>query len=206
MISNTLSDKSSVCPACLRPGDQCFCSRVTTVDNRIAVLILQFPREQNKPLNSAKLTSMVLKNSRLRIGLSWPNFSRALGRPAVPGKWGVLYLGSDDGQKEPIKILDRKKRPILQPVDLEGIVALDGSWKQAKTLWWRNPWLLKLNRIVLKPLQASLRPQVKNQALSTAEAVASGLCGLGENPDHCELLRKQYQSLIILPNQSIITN
>src|SRR5204862_7870678 len=33
-------------------------------------------------------------------------------------------------------------QPILKRLD--GIVLLDGSWKEAKTLWWRNPWLLKL--------------------------------------------------------------
>ena len=43
----------------------------------------------------------------------------------------------------------RDPEPILQRLD--GIVLLDGSWKEAKTLWWRNPWLLKLHRIVLDP-------------------------------------------------------
>ena len=38
---------------------------------------------------------------------------------------------------------------------LEGVVLLDGSWSEAKTLWWRNPWLLRLRRLVLNPRHRS---------------------------------------------------
>jgi len=37
---------------------------------------------------------------------------------------------------------------------LEGIVALDGTWAQAKTMWWRNAWLLKLKRSGASPVAA----------------------------------------------------
>ena len=38
--------------------------------------------------------------------------------------------------------------------DIEGIVVFDGTWSQAKTLWWRNAWVLKGKRIVIAPTQA----------------------------------------------------
>src|SRR4051794_27654522 len=34
---------------------------------------------------------------------------------------------------------------------LEGVVLLDGTWSQAKALWWRNPWMLKCQRVILNP-------------------------------------------------------
>ena len=56
---------------------------------------------------------------------------------------------------------------------------LDGTWSQAKTLWWRNPWLLKLHRVVLDPpLPArlgELRREPRREALSTIEAAALAL-------------------------------
>src|SRR4029077_11906568 len=62
---------------------------------------------------------------------------------------------------------------------LRGIVVLDGTWSQAKTLWWRNPWLLKLHRVVLDPpLPARLRKlrrEPRRDALWTSEASAMSL-------------------------------
>src|SRR5207245_1748202 len=64
--------------------------------------------------------------------------------------------------------------PVLRR--LEGVILLDGTWSQAKTLWWRNPWLLKLHRIVLNPVRPArlgrLRREPRREALSTIEAAA----------------------------------
>jgi len=53
---------------------------------------------------------------------------------------------------------------------------LDGSWSEAKALWWRNPWLLKTRRLVLDPQRPShysrVRREPRREALSTIEAAA----------------------------------
>ena len=72
------------------------------------------------------------------------------------------------------------------PTALAGIVALDGTWSQARTLWWRNPWLLKLRRLVPAPGRTSRygdpRLAARAEGLSTLEAVAETLRALGEPP------------------------
>ncbi len=78
----------------------------------------------------------------VKIGLSWPSLSKALGRPVHdPSRWAVLYLGSakvaDLETDRDIVAIDRKgaiednQRAILG--DIEGIVLLDGTWSQAKS-------------------------------------------------------------------------
>jgi DTW domain-containing protein YfiP len=96
----------------------------------------------------------------------------------------VLYLGSARpaavGLEREIVVLDRAGVPTADQDamlrGLEGVVLLDGSWSEAKTLWWRNPWLLRLHRIVLDPpLPARLgrlRREPRREALSTIEAAA----------------------------------
>ena len=79
-----------------------------------------------------------------------------------------------------------------QPIG--GLIVLDGSWSQAKALWWRNPWLLKFNRLVLHPTQPSiygrLRREPRKEWVSTLEATAHALVGLGEDESvRTELLR-----------------
>ncbi len=83
------------CPRCLKPLALCICDSIAPIENRVSLLILQHPQEQDRALGTARLTALHFKNAVLKIGLSWPSLSKALGRPvADPSRWAVLYLGS----------------------------------------------------------------------------------------------------------------
>jgi len=193
-------DKKDACPQCLRLLTHCFCSKITPSANSVKILILQHPQEQYKTLNSAMLTHKALQNSVLRVGLSWRNFSHALGEQADPKQWGVLFLKAGISGASVVQVSDPKKRPLQTVPSLKGLVVIDGSWKQAKAMWWRNPWLLKLNRIALNPHHPSLRTQVKPEGLSTIESVALALEIFHEDASLCAQLKKYYNELIIRPN------
>lgn len=195
-------DRSSACENCFRANSACICGKVVRNDNALRVVILQHPQEQFKSLNSARLAHLSLKNSAIHVGLSWPSFKQVAGPEEKPSQWGVLYLKPDtkpDAKKTTRPLISHtpKRQPLVDTSILKGLIALDGTWKQSKALWWRNSWLLKLNRISLNPDDPSLRPQVKSEGLSTIEAVAFTLEHLGEDPAIAKSLREQYASLII---------
>jgi hypothetical protein len=147
------------------------------------------------------LAHLALQNSILRVGLSWRNLSHALGEETDPKEWGVLFLKGVIDPSRRIELYDAKKKQLLPiKTNFKGIVVIDGSWKQAKAMWWRNPWLLKLTRITLNPSHKSLRGQAKKEGLATIEAVALALECLGENAVVGESLRNQYEEFIIRPN------
>ena len=165
------------------------------IDNRLFILILQHPREKKEALATAAATRALLRRAELVVGLSWPNLARALGRSVDPNRWAVLYLGSarpaSFGDHREVIALDRRAEPapgqdaILRGLD--GVVVLDGTWKEAKTLWWRNPWLLKLHRLVLNPPRKSrygrVRREPRREALSTIEAVGLLMKHLDGGPE-----------------------
>src|SRR5205085_2243555 len=103
-------------------------SEAHPVDNRVALLILQHPQEQDRVLGTAKLLCETLANAKLTIGLSWRNLGHALGVPAEAKDWGVLYLGSTHAAKEKgsLVALDRKGEPLADQMaaraGLKGIV------------------------------------------------------------------------------------
>jgi tRNA-uridine aminocarboxypropyltransferase len=191
------------------------------VDNRLFVLVLQHPQERVEPRATAAMTVAALRRARLVVGLSWPNLTRALGWPTGsspdPRRWGVLYLGSarphppsqpgrpngppDRGE---IIALDRGGNPLPDPDrvlrGLEGVVLLDGTWSQAKTLWWRNPWLLKLQRLVLNPTHPArfgrLRREPRPDALSTLEAASLVLRHVEAGPEAADTLEAALDGLI----------
>ncbi|HEX3861993.1 MAG TPA: tRNA-uridine aminocarboxypropyltransferase [Stellaceae bacterium] len=175
------------------------------IDNRVFILVLQHPQERREPHATAAIAVGALRRAKLVAGLSWPNLARALGRAADPGRWGVLYLGSARpaafggaaaSAAGDIFVLGRNGQPVADPQPvlraLDGIVLLDGTWSQAKTLWWRNSWLLKLHRLVLNPARPArlgrLRREPRREALSTLEAAAMMLRRLEPGPQPADAL------------------
>jgi DTW domain-containing protein YfiP len=179
-VSDAVAD--AACPRCRKPPGLCVCDAVSPIANRIVLLMLQHPQEQDRELGSAAIAQLAFTKSRLVVGLSWRSLAAVLGRPVDPRKWGVLYLGpvKADATRPPLAALSA--RGALLPDQaavlsgLEGIVVLDGNWSQAKALWWRNPWLLKLRRLVLAPAFRShygrLRKEPRPDSVSTLEAAA----------------------------------
>jgi DTW domain-containing protein YfiP len=148
--------------------------------NRIRVIVLQHPQEPDKVLGSAALLVRALKQAELRVGLSWRNLKAVAGADALPSEWAVLYLGSKSTKyPEPVNFVSQKGNPQPMPPGLKGLIVLDGTWTQAKALWWRNSWLLKLKRVVLQPASPSrygnLRREPRGEALSTIESCALAL-------------------------------
>jgi DTW domain-containing protein len=168
---------------------------IEQIDNRVFLLILQHPREKKETLATAGLTVSLLRRASLVIGLSWANLSDALGRTGDPRRWAVLYLGSVRPRSfelaRQVIALDRHGQPERNQEaalrNLDGAVLLDGSWREAKALWWRNPWLLKLRRLVLDPAGPShfnqVRHEPRREALSTIEAAGLLLSELEGRPD-----------------------
>jgi DTW domain-containing protein YfiP len=197
---NTKIEKDTpTCAQCEKPEFLCICAAVRPTSTRFKVLILQHPQEPDKLLGTAKAANLVLENSKLKVGLSWPNISKAWGEETKAQDWLVLYLGSgikspegggkiDKAKRQPLTLVQKNGSPHPEgeqkKKQVKGIIVLDGTWSQAKALWWRNAWLLKCQRAVLDPKHRSLygilRKEPKGECLSTLETLKETLIALGE--------------------------
>jgi hypothetical protein len=197
------------CPHCRKPMPLCICESVTPIESRISLLILQHPQEQDRALGTAHLAALHFKDAVVKIGLSWPSLAKALGRPVDdPARWAVLYLGSakvaDLDTDAEIVALTRKgeasdnQRAILSKI--EGVVLLDGTWSQAKALWWRNPWMLKCQRVILGPKHPSrygaLRREPRRDGLSTIEAAGMLISALERRPEIAGTLDASFERML----------
>jgi DTW domain-containing protein YfiP len=161
------------------------------------VLLLQHPQEHDAILGSAQIVTASLPKAKLVVGLSWRNFAHALGEDGAEARrWAVLF---PDRESQGETIEARSGAP-LSPADIDGIVVLDGTWSKAKTLWWRNPWLTKLNRLTLKPakpsIYGSLRAEPRREYVSTLESVAGALTLLGEDPAIEVALQRVFRTMV----------
>lgn len=172
----------------------------------VPLLILQHPQEPNRKdqeISSAPILARELKYCRIVPGLSWRNLKHALkgwaefeNHPefSQPSTWATLYLGTkkqSQAELDPgIYFLNKKGDLAVdsldEPPSIGGLILLDGTWSQAKTLWWRNPWLLKTKRLQLVPKEKSKyghhRKEPRPECVSTIEAVAETLSFLGIDP------------------------
>jgi hypothetical protein len=203
-----LPDPNAECPRCLKPRALCVCEGVAQIENKVSLLILQHPQEQDRELGTARLTALHFKDARLKIGLSWPSLTKILGRPTDPQRWAILYLGSVKAaavlpDRDIVVVnkngnaVDRQETALRE---IEGIILLDGTWSQAKALWWRNGWMLKCKRVVLGPKRPSrygrLRREPRSDGLSTIEAAAMLLARLEGKPEIETALNASFERLL----------
>jgi DTW domain-containing protein YfiP len=196
------------CARCRKPVPACICDRAETLPTKLRVVILQHPQENDALLGTAPLLTLMLPKAEVRVGLSWPSLAGALGVTTVDrSRWAVLAVTkvpealADRAAREPVLLYEPNERiRKLSSPGLDGILVLDGSWSQAKTLWWRNPWLLKLPRLHLNPAEPSmygrLRKEPRREAVSTLEAVADVLPALGEAPATRAVLRRVLRTFL----------
>jgi DTW domain-containing protein YfiP len=175
----------------------CVCDRIVPFATARRVLVLQHPQEQDVLLGTAQLLEASLASVRLVVGLSWANLGHALGEESVdPKRWAVLFPARDARPN----VVSTRAGERLAPSALEGLIVLDGTWSKAKTLWWRNPWLSKLNRLALAPTEPSiygrLREEPRREYVSTLESVAGALTLCGESPDVERGLRRVFRTLV----------
>jgi DTW domain-containing protein len=206
---NIASEATADCPRCLKALPLCVCDSVAPVENRLSLLILQHPQEQDRTLGTARLAAQHFPGAVVKIGLSWPSLSKALGRLVEnPARWAILYLGSASAEalhsEREVIALTRKgeiaenQRAILGGI--EGVIVLDGTWSQAKALWWRNPWMLKCQRVILNPAHPSrygrLRREPRRDTLSTIEAVGLLIGSIEKRPDIAATLNASFERML----------
>jgi DTW domain-containing protein YfiP len=196
------------CASCGKPVPLCVCDSITPIENRVELLVLQHPQEQDKTLGTARVAALQLSRSTFKIGLSWPSLSAALGREADPKRWAILHLGAAQPEDaEPgaeITVLDRHGKPMEDQrrglADIEGIVVFDGTWSQAKAMWWRNAWVLKGKRLALRPSQPSLygklRKEPRREGLSTIEAAGFVISRLERRPEIEKTLQSTFRRML----------
>jgi hypothetical protein len=203
---STPTSAAEPCPTCGRSPSVCVCDRTEPLATKRRVLILQHPQEKDVELGSGPLLAAGLPRARLVVGLSWASLAQALDKEhADPARWGVLYpkslpKGAPALPAKPgVLVIDRHGKR-ARAAALAGIVVLDGSWAQAKALWWRNAWLLKLQRVLVQPKEASIygtmRREPSREAVSTLEAAAAALTACGEDPEVEARLRRLFRTLV----------
>ncbi|KAH6937557.1 hypothetical protein HPB50_001710 [Hyalomma asiaticum] len=158
--------KRELCNKCRRPPSVCWCCSLPATPVAISskVYILQHPGEVKRNLSTAPMLEAALSSERCII-LRGRRFSRE--------RYEALESVLEDPPSVDTILLypgpEAKDVQSLDTVQQRGqgynIVVLDGTWSQARSLFFNSPQLHSLQQVLTRPLQTLCRYQLEHGAV-----------------------------------------
>ncbi|MES2769252.1 MAG: tRNA-uridine aminocarboxypropyltransferase [Bdellovibrionota bacterium] len=164
------ANKGNRCDKCRMKDTHCICSHLIAHNNSTPVTVLMHYRELVTTTNTARIAHFMLKNSSV-------HYRGLIENPLVESQ--ILQSGFT-----PLYLYPSEESAPLTPElvqSLGGKVQLivpDGSWRQAKRVARREPFLKNVQHVKLSDASSGifyLRRKIKEEGVSTIEAIARAL-------------------------------
>nr|XP_021520578.1 DTW domain-containing protein 2 [Aotus nancymaae] len=189
------AERRPECSRCSRPQKVCLCPFLPAHPLPISthLYIIQHPAEENKVLRTVPLLAACLPQDKCKVKIG-RRFSeeRDPELSTICRKSGtlILYPGAEAANLEEF-ILD-------SPVYPSTIIIIDGTWSQAKDIFYKNSLFRQPKQVQIKTSISSqyvIRMQPTNRCLSTLECAAVALSILEKNNYIQETLLRPLQAL-----------
>ncbi|XP_055980607.1 tRNA-uridine aminocarboxypropyltransferase 2 [Sorex fumeus] len=189
------AERRPECGRCSRPIKVCLCPFLPVHPLHISthLYIIQHPAEENKVLRTVPLLAACLPQDKCKVKIG-RRFSeeRDPELSSICQKSGtlILYPGAEAANLEEF-ILD-------SPIYPSTLIIIDGTWSQAKDIFYKNSLFRLPQQVQLKTSVSSqyvIRTQPTNWCLSTLECAAVALSILEKNNSIHETLLRPLQAL-----------
>ncbi len=182
--------KSTRCPQCGLPRDECICALAPRPAIRTEFIIVCHAKEVQRASNTARLAQLAMPGTKILLrGLKdrmipGSEFAR-------PGAAVYVLFPADDAVELNEAFVCSLEKPLV-------IVVPDGSWRQAKSAVRREAGICQLPRLKLPAGPASrylLRTQPSLDKVSTYEAIARAV-GILEGEDKQRILEEYFDEKV----------
>lgn len=164
------ANKGNRCDKCRMKDTHCICEHLTLHENQTPVSVLMHFRENITTTNTARIAHFMLKNSNIHYrGLI---DSRLEENQVLKVGYVPLYLYPSE---ESVPLTQELVQSLGGKVQL---IVPDGSWRQAKRVSRREPFLKNIQHVKLNDASSGifyLRRKIKEEGVSTIEAIARAL-------------------------------
>lgn len=190
MTSSSRNRTSQKCPDCLMREVLCLCPLIPRLSVATRLTVLMYWKESYRTSNTAKLASLILPNSEIRVrgDIRRPMSTEGL----IPDRHQTLLLFPTE---DAIELTPAQIRKFERPIHL---IVPDGNWSQARKVGSREPALIGVPRVKLGPDQPStyrLRKSHHLERVSTFEAIARAM-GLIEGPHVQEAMENFFELFV----------
>jgi hypothetical protein len=170
------------CPVCYKHPEVCLCADIRPIQTAQRVYIFQHPYEVHRPSATAKLVTLAVPSVRLFVKDEVEQEHELERLVRAPGSTTYLVF-PDPSAPRPAEAAARSLAEDGRPA---AFLLLDGSWRQARRMRRRRPYLRELPLASLQPEAVSayfIRRQSAPENLSTLEAAALLLGELEGEPE-----------------------
>ncbi|XP_028661093.1 tRNA-uridine aminocarboxypropyltransferase 2 [Erpetoichthys calabaricus] len=190
-----ITERRPTCSRCSRPQKVCLCPflPVDPLDVSTCLYIVQHPAEESRVLRTVPLLAACLPPGKCKVLVGrrfsedrYPELASVCQRPGTL----ILYPGSDAENLEDLQ-LNSSAAPY-------NIIIIDGTWSQAKDMFYRNSLFRLPKQVQLKTALSSqyvIRTQPNNTCLSTLECAAIALSIMERNSSIVEVILKPLRAL-----------
>ncbi|MDF2153583.1 DTW domain-containing protein [Vibrio sp. CAU 1672] len=177
---------SRYCSQCGKSHKACICQWIVPLANEVELIILQHPSEEHRPLGTARILNLALKNCICLVGEDF-SLHAQLNQLLADEIYQhyVLY------PSEHSVCVTSLARGDSQPAQKMRLILLDGTWKKAYKMWQLSTNLHQLATVRLPDnLQGhyTIRKAPSANSLSTVEAGFHALTLLEPGRDFTPLL------------------
>jgi len=175
------------CELCRLAKPYCLCTLKTTLESNVAFLLLMYDTEVLKPSNTGKLIADLIPDTHAFL------WSRTVIEPAL-----VNLISNEEYQPYivfPAEYAQENQQVLHQRIERVDhkkplFILLDGSWREAKKMFRKSPYLQGLPVLSIDPQsfispdylpKYQIRNSAKNNQLATAEVAAQVLSVAGES-------------------------
>jgi DTW domain-containing protein YfiP len=157
------------------------------------VVILQHPSEQKQALATVPILQACISNLTVLVGEAFSDHPDVIQLCLRPED-SVVVFPSEAAQQWSLKgdpIQGAKNKP-------KTLIVLDGTWRKAKLIWHKNPWLHEFNSVLLSDIPDSqyvIRSSSIKGGVSTLEAVMHS-CNYLSGSNHYNPLLKPFKAMI----------
>jgi DTW domain-containing protein YfiP len=187
------------CPSCLTAKVYCICHARPSGSNHVAVLLLLSENEVLKPSNTGRLIADTISETYVHQWNRTEPDGELLALLKNPGFYPLILFPQD--------YIDNQARihstsTSLPPGKKLLLILLDGSWREARRMFRKSPYLNSIPVASIQPTQLSqykLRKSTNEIHLSTAEVTALALNQFGYHAESetlfhwFEAFREAYQ-------------
>ncbi|MCC6333625.1 MAG: DTW domain-containing protein [Myxococcales bacterium] len=164
MRSFTTAELPGRCRRCWIRLEHCICALLPVVRPRTGVVVVRHAREANKSTGTVRVAALALPEARvLEYGEDTQPAQAQLGPLLLPGTH-LLFPSEESAPWDGAQV--------------QRLVVLDGTWRQARRMFHRLPALHALPRLALPAKEEAvlrLRESPHGEGRSTLEAIADAL-------------------------------
>lgn len=187
------------CYQCFRVEKNCLCNKLSIIDNKINIIVLQHPDEIKNVKGSSIIAKLYLQNYRSWQGEDFSHNNELIELIEKHKESTLIVFPGDDGLQLVDWVKGINNQSQLLEMNYYNLIFIDASWRKARKIWLSFPLFKEIKCVHLGSSGMSnyrIRKIPMPGYLSTIEAIVTCLSVAENNSEKYLPLLRVFDNMI----------